>query len=423
MARPIKILWTSNVVVPAVAEKLGLPKSPFGGWLSITPHRLAQQPDVRVGVAMRAPVKAMTRMEIDGIVYYAMSQMRRDQYDVRQRDCDTVLADFAPDVLHAEGTEMAYTRRFLRSWRGARLISLQGVINGYAPYHFGRLPLAAMLNPLQPQRLASAIALIANERLRFRPRLAAERETFSLADHIVGRTLWDRAQANKLNPGAQYHHCPRMLRAPFYRRAWRVEACERHTLFVGNGASALKGAHIALLALAQLRRRFPDATLIIAGRDPRRLPVLSPNALFGYPTYMLTLIRRLSLGDAVTFTGNLDADAFAERMNRSHVALLPSLIENSPNTLAEAMLMGVPTVSAYTGGVPSMARDEDEVLLYRADDPAMLAFQVQRLFEDDALCRRLSEASRCRAQQTHDPDAIVDTLMGVYGRVLETADR
>ncbi|MCH8476275.1 MAG: glycosyltransferase, partial [Opitutales bacterium] len=48
------------------------------------------------------------------------------------------------------------------------------------------------------------------------------------------------------------------------------------------------------------------------------------------------------------------------------MVLLPSLIENSPNTLAEAMMMGVPVVAAYAGGVPSMARDEEEVLLYRA---------------------------------------------------------
>jgi len=409
-----RVLWTSNNVLPAVAKQLGLQESPFEGWLPVTTERLALQQQIRIGIAMRSPVRSLQRIDQDGISYFAMPHRRTNIYDVNQADCDRVLADFAPDILHAEGTEMAYTRRFLKSWFGSRLISLQGVINGHAAYQFGNLSFGDFVNWRRPSNAAVGLALYANYHLRFRPRLKAERETLGMTDHILGRTIWDKAQAYWLNPVAEYHHCPRILRAPFYDQRWTSDRREEFSVFLGNSASALKGAHVMLHALAQLKLDFPQARVYIAGRDPFRVGRLSAQGLVGYSVYLRNLIEDLGLKQQVIFTGQLNAEQMAARMSRSHVYVLTSLIENSPNTLAEAMLMGVPSVVAYTGGVPSMAKDEHEVLMYRAGDPAFLAYQIQRLFRDHELCQRLSRAARDRASQTHDPDAIIDTLVSVY---------
>ncbi|WP_321326662.1 glycosyltransferase family 4 protein [uncultured Parasphingorhabdus sp.] len=416
--KPISVLWTSNIVLPAVAARLGVPETPFGGWLSVTTRRLAQVEGLRLGVAMRAPVKNLQHVRQDGIDYYAIPQSKGNSYDIGQADCDRVLSDFAPDILHVEGTEMAYTRRFLSSWSGRRLISLQGVINGYKPYQFGHLSAGDFLNLRHPQHMIVGLALLANNLVKFLPRLRGERETIAMADHILGRTIWDRAQANWLNPEAQYHHCPRILRDPFYEKRWSRTDCEPFSIFVGNGASALKGVHFAVRALAQVHHKFPDAKLYIAGRNPWSLSRLSAQRLVGYSVYLMDLISDLGLRDHVVFTGQLDAEQMAERMRRSHVVVLSSLIENSPNTLAEAMLMGVPAVPSYVGGVPSMAQDEKEVLYYRAGDPAMLAWQLQRVFEDDDLAEKLSEAARIRASATHDPETIIETLVNAYHTVV-----
>ncbi|MDT0684535.1 glycosyltransferase family 4 protein [Roseicyclus sp. F158] len=417
MTDSISILWTSNIVLPAVAALLGVPETPFGGWLSVTTSRLAQVEGLRIGVAMRAPVSGFQHVHHEGIDYFAVPQARGDLYDVAQADCDRALTEFSPDILHVEGTEMAYTRRFLSSWQGRRLISLQGVINGCKSYQFGHLKAGDFLNPQHPQHALVGLALLANNLVRFRPRLHGERETIAMADHILGRTIWDRAQANWLNPTAQYHHCPRILREPFYEKTWSRDTCEPFSIFVGNGASALKGAHFAVQALALIRRSFPKAKLYIAGRNPWSLSRLSAQRLIGYSVYLMDLISDLGLRDHVVFTGQLDAEQMAERMRRAHVVALASLIENSPNTLAEAMMMGVPAVSSYAGGVPSMAQDGEEALFYRAGDPVMLAWQVQRLFADDSLADRVSQAARARAAITHDPQNVVDTLVRTYRAV------
>ncbi|PCI05314.1 MAG: hypothetical protein COB78_01515 [Hyphomicrobiales bacterium] len=417
-ASPYKVLWVVNIVLPAVAEDIGLTGSPFGGWLSLMTQQLAHLPDCEIAVAMRAPVNQFIKIERDGITYYAVPQRTTDQFDVSDADCKRVLQDFQPDILHAEGSEMAYTRRFMSVWQGPRLLSLQGVINGYAPYELGNLPILSMLNPLNPRRLITALALLANKKFRFMPRLKAELETVSLASDIMGRTLWDRAQAAALNPDARYHHCSRILRDIFYRKNWAGADCERHSIFIGNGASARKGAHVAMHAAALLVRHYSDLRIYIAGEDPTKLPLRSIKRHIGYPAYLRGLINELGLSDHIIFTGQLDSAEMAARMCRSHVYLLPSLIENSPNTMGEAMLLGVPVVAAYVGGVPSMARDEEEVLLYRADDPAMLAFQVRRLFDDQELTVKLTDAARVRARKTHDPKVNLQALVSAYQHII-----
>ncbi|MDP3402046.1 MAG: hypothetical protein Q8R97_13085, partial [Brevundimonas sp.] len=99
MSAPTRILWIVNIVLPAVATELGLSKTPFGGWLTLMTDRLALRDDFRIAVAMRAPVKTLTRIEKNGIVYYAMPQSASDAFDVDDGTVAEVLADFVPEVL------------------------------------------------------------------------------------------------------------------------------------------------------------------------------------------------------------------------------------------------------------------------------------------------------------------------------------
>ena len=49
MSAPTRVLWIVNIVLPAVAEDLGLNKTPFGGWLTLMTDRLALRDDFRIG--------------------------------------------------------------------------------------------------------------------------------------------------------------------------------------------------------------------------------------------------------------------------------------------------------------------------------------------------------------------------------------
>lgn len=420
MIEPMRILWAVNIPLPAACDALGLPQSPFGGWLSTMSQRLAATPDVHLGIAMRTSAGRLRSADTDGVRYYALPQVGRGGWDARPGDCRDILADFKPDIVHAHGSEMAYTRRMLAAWSGPRLLSLQGVLHGYAPFQMGGLRVGRMLASLRPRQMLTAAALVADKRLRFNPRLAGERQAIRMVQHVLGRTQWDRAQAWAINPRAAYHHCSRILRAPFYSLRWSPSAHDRRSIFVGNAAAPRKGLHILLDAIALLRREYPGVHVVVAGARPRDQRSRFKR-MVGYPAFLQDRIHRLGLESCVEFTGVLDAHAMAQRMASCRMYVLPSLIENSPNTLGEAMLLGMPCVSAYAGGAPDMAKPDIEALFYRAEDPVGLAHQIKRLFDSDDLCVQLGTAAHTRALKTHDPDANLQDLLKAYRAILSEA--
>ena len=413
MSKPIKILWTANIPLPAVAPELGLPQSPFGGWLTLMTRELAKNSRFKIAIAMRCPIAKLQVIEKGNITYYAMPQSKRDQYDVEQQTCDTVLNEFNPDILHCEGAEMRYTRRFLQTWQGARLLSMQGVMNGIKNYELGRLPLITMLNPFRPTIATIAVALIANKFFRFNKRLDHELISMRKATHLMGRTEWDKAQAYAINPQASYHACSRILRDTFYNTRWQLDNTKRYTLFVGNAGAPRKGVHVLLHAVAQLKQHYPNIVVRIAGENAQTKGS-KLKRMVGYGAYLNALVKQLNLSEHVEFLGVLQEAEMAQQLATSHAYVMSSIIENSPNTLGEAMIMGVPCVTAFAGGTPSMASDEHEALFYRADDSAMLALKIKRIFDSDELAQHLSKHARERALVTHNPERNVEALVNTY---------
>ena len=102
---------------------------------------------------------------------------------------------------------------------------------------------------------------------------------------------------------------------------------------------------------------------------------------------------------------------------KSHVFLSSSLIENSPNSVGEAMLLGVPVVSSEVGGVPSLFEGEEEGLFYPVEDTKTLARQIIRIFESDELAEKLSVAAKRKAALTHNPETNYERLLEIYHEI------
>ena len=98
------------------------------------------------------------------------------------------------------------------------------------------------------------------------------------------------------------------------------------------------------------------------------------------------MIEKYELGKNIEFTGLLNENQMIERLLKTNVFILPSAIENSSNSLGEAMLLGLPCIASNTGGTMDILKHKEEGLLYPYTEPAILAEYIGRFFENDELC-------------------------------------
>ena len=185
------------------------------------------------------------------------------------------------------------------------------------------------------------------------------------------------------------------MRQEFYEGRWKQEQTECHSIFLGQGDYPLKGMHFLLEAMGRLKGGLSGSELYVAGAA--LFPMKQPKdrcRLSAYGKYLLVLIRLYELQDRVIVLGRLSAEEMKAQFLRSSVFVCPSVMENSPNTIGEAMLLGVPVVASRTGGIPSMVEDGVTGLLFHNEDVEDLADSIDRVWSDHALAKELSVHER-----------------------------
>ena len=118
--------------------------------------------------------------------------------------------------------------------------------------------------------------------------------------------------------------------------------------------------------------------------------------------------------------GPLGAAEMAEQYRQANVFVCPSSIENSPNSLGEAQLIGCPVVASNVGGVADMVADGLTGLLYRFEETEMLAEAVCRMFGNDALAASLSAGGIRAASERHDGDRNAREMLEIYKSIAES---
>jgi glycosyltransferase involved in cell wall biosynthesis len=160
----------------------------------------------------------------------------------------------------------------------------------------------------------------------------------------------------------------------------------------------VKGLDTFLAAAAAVSARFPEQRFAIVGDGPDR------GALE---------VAARELGVRVEFPGMMP---IADLLPTLRAFVLPSLFENCPMSLLEAMAAGVPSVASAVGGVPELAGDA--ALLVPPSDAPALAEAIGGLLADSARREDLGARGRARVTAGFSAEANARAILDVYERVV-----
>mgnify|MGYP001029439307 CR=1 FL=1 len=411
----MKVLWLCNIVLPDFSTEFGLKKNYAGGWMTGMLHQLKNCNDITIAVC--TPIIDSQRAKdgiCDGYRYYSFSFGCNDyQEEVKER-FKVILADYKPDVIHIWGTEYPHTLEMVNACQEFNLldkvvINIQGLVSVYAQHYYAGIP-------EQYRRIKSeGYHTLEWEYDDFVHRGKYEIEALRKVQHVIGRTDWDEACATRINSKIQYHFCNETLREEFYLNAgtWSYEGCEKHAVFISQAGYPIKGFHYLLKTMPDVLKSYPDAHIYVGGYD-----ITSPNQngkIRPYGHYIRSLLEEYHLSGHITFLGKLDGQEMVAQYRRANVFVSPSSIENSSNSIQEAVSIGCPVVASYVGGTAHYVRSGENGYLYQSDAEYMLGFYIKKVFAQ--------QEYRCKNQKMQankHSSRNLQTLLQVYNMLVET---
>ena len=189
-----------------------------------------------------------------------------------------------------------------------------------------------------------------------------------------------------------------------------------------------------LKAMPAILKKYPQAKVYVAGNSIVNYKTWKDKLkISSYGKYLRELIKENGLKGKVTFLGKLTTPEMKEQYLKSHLFVCSSSIENSPNSLGEAMLLGVPCITADMGGVASVFNDGLDGISYpgygaeeyvqetdkEAAQANMLAKAVIRMWDNPEEMKKYTEQARAHAQRNYDGQANYKRLLEIYNEIKE----
>jgi len=197
---------------------------------------------------------------------------------------------------------------------------------------------------------------------------------------------------------------PNVIDLSRFTAAWQPRSSSVPHLIVTRNLEPIYDIPTALRAFQRVRAVFPQARLSIAGSGPVQAE-------------LVRLTAELGLNAVVSFTGRLDNERIATLYHSADLMLNPSLADNMPISVLEALACGVPVVSTNVGGIPFLLEDGRTALLVPPGEDQRMAEAALRLLMDVPLAQALSTAGIAMVRQFAWP-RVREQLLSVYNRIL-----
>lgn len=393
----------------------------WGSWIKPLIKELQSVDDIKVYVINTCGDDSCDIAEAVYNLNLKKSEMQGDLKEKTFAKYDKILRVVNPDIIQVYGTENNFGQlaRYVNDI--PVVVNIQGILtcckfyrDSYI-YHKEIVKFKSLKNYLGFGGFNLNRQVLHNEK--------PELDILKNNRYFFGRTYWDHGVLSLCNKNAEYYTGEELLRDTFYKKAgaWDIKNVERHSIFMPAGFNPIKGMHIAIEAVKILKKYYPDIKLYVPGFDSRFIFGSKLWRYFKgemYTNYLAYLISNYGLQQNVIITGKLPSDKMACYMQKSHVFLSPSVIDNSPNAVGEATMIGIPIVSTYVGGIPSFLENEKSCLFANSGDPYMIALAIDNIFRNDDLAIFLSANAFKIAQNRHNKEKVTKQYVDSFKNII-----
>lgn len=293
------------------------------------------------------------------------------------------------DLIHIHGSE-SMLHQACWNLPVPKVLSVQGIIDEYYRY---------LEEPFSRRRLLWQVARHAEN--TYLPKLS----------HFMCRTEWDKAWVKRNCANAVIHHCWECIRREFFET--QVDPTDKNKIFFLGGGDYIKGNREALVAFNKALHSAPELKLVYV------LPGGPSEA--GQIEEFITAnnLDKINSDNLIIKSRMAAAEMIAEYRN-CFCLLHPSYIDNSPNTVCEAQIIGLPVIASKVGGVGSLIEHGKTGILtsLNTDD---ISKAIVDLYRDKQKQQAIASTALPLARERHNASDIVHTTLAIYENVIKSA--
>jgi glycosyltransferase involved in cell wall biosynthesis len=233
----------------------------------------------------------------------------------------------------------------------------------------------------------------------------------TLVQFVLGRTDWDRMVTRAVSPQASYFYCQEILREIFYKHEWKTPQNKSFRLFTTTGEGPTKNVDLIFEVANLLEKYHPsfNFTWHIAGIDEVSMIVK-------------IMRKRGHKAKSIKLLGRLNSNELLKEILDCNLFVYPSGLDNSPNALMEAMLVGAPVLSNNSGGINTVVDNGKSGILVSEGEPFVMVGAIIELARNKKLLSEIGAKSREIALKRNDPELVVKQLECALMKIVDCED-
>jgi glycosyltransferase involved in cell wall biosynthesis len=412
----MRVLWFTNSSVDYQEHITGYNG---GGWMTSLKKVLDKETDIELGISFLLEDSEFKK-EMNGTTYYPVSNhsgildkvISKLKYgnnlNKRFKNSDNqyvkkyldVVNDFKPSVIHIWGTEKNFGL-ICEHTKIPVIIHLQGIINPYLNAFF---PPNISLKDFIIKDGFSPLSISKNIKEYNGWKYIADREKniFKNCKFFMGRTDWDRILTEIYSNDATYFHCEEALRDEFYTNLkWEPQKSNKAKIVTTISGPLYKGGDLLLKVANLLKKELDfDFEWEVYGIDD----LVVQEKLIGIKASNVNLMLR----------GMGTSEQIRLALQTANVFVHPSYIDNSPNSVCEAQICGVPVIACNVGGMSSLIKNNLTGVIVPANDPYTLAYSIKEICLTESIAEKISTEAVKVANSRHNRGEIAINLISIY---------